>query len=123
MKNYKVFWTDEAALDLNDIIDYISQDKLSAAVSVYKAIRSKCLSLKNNPERYRIVPELLALGISNYREIVHSPYRVIYKLSDFSVYIIAVVDSRRDFETFIYNRILRRKPPRCSQGNIRSYNS
>jgi plasmid stabilization system protein ParE len=110
MKSYKVFWTNEAALDLNDIVDYISQDKLSAAVSFYKAIRSKCLLLKNIPERYRVVPELQDLGISNYREIIHSPYRVIYKLTNYSVYIIAVVDSRRDFEAFIYSRILRGNP-------------
>ncbi len=109
MKNYKVYWTNEAALDLNDAIDYISRDKLSAAISVYKVIRSKSRLLKANPERYRIVPELLELGITNYREIIQGAYRVIYKLSDLSVYIIAVVDSRMDFESFIYNRILRRE--------------
>ncbi len=108
MKTYKAFWTDEAVLDLNEIVGYISQDKLTAAVSVYKAVRTKCMSLRNNPERYRIVPELLELGIVNYREIVYGPYRVIYKLTASVVYIIAVVDSRRDFETFIYNRILRK---------------
>lgn len=108
MKRYKVYWTDEAAFDLSELIDYISQDRLSAAVAVYKTIKAKCLTLKNSPERFRIIPELLDLGITNYREIVHTPYRVLYKLNDSDVYIVAVLDSRRDFETFIYNRILKR---------------
>jgi len=98
-----------AALDLEDIMDYISKDRVSSAVSVYNAVKSKCFLLKNNPERYRIVPELQALKVVNYREIVHSPYRIIYKLTDSEVYIMAVVDSRRDFETFIFNRLLKKE--------------
>jgi plasmid stabilization system protein ParE len=108
MKIYKVFWTEEAANDLNEIINFISRDRLLAAVHLYKNIKSKCQSLKTNPERYRIVPELQRLSITNYREIVHSPYRIIYKLIGAGGYIIAVVDSRRDFETFIFSRLLRK---------------
>ena len=112
MKTYKGFWTGGAALDLEEIIDYISKDRISSAISIYKIIKSKCFLLKNNPERYRIVPELQVLRVTNYREIVYSPYRIVYKLADSEVYIIAVVDSRRDFETVIFNRILRGGPSR-----------
>lgn len=107
MKARRVFWTNEAGLDLEEIIEYISQDKITSAISLYKTIKSKCLLLKNNPDKYRIVPELFDLGITNFREIVHSPYRIIYRITLQEVHIIAVVDSRRDFETFIFNRLLR----------------
>ena len=107
MKGYKVYWTKEATLDLGEIVDYISRDRISAAKSIYKKVKLKCRELNTSPERYRRVPELLDVGIEDYREIILSPYRVIYKLKESNVYIIAVVDGRRDVETFIFNRLLR----------------
>ncbi len=107
MKTYRVFWTGKASLDLEEIIDYISRDKHSAAISVYRDIKNKCHLLNENPERYRIIPELSGIGITNYREIIHKPYRIIFKLTETTVYLMAVVDGRRDFESFIYNRIIR----------------
>ncbi len=107
MKRYEVFWTKEATLDLEEIVNYISQDRHSAAKSIYKKIKSKCRELDIHPQRCRRVPELLDAGIDNYREIILSPYRVIFKLTDSIVYIIAVVDGRRDVEAFIFDRILR----------------
>ena len=107
MKRYKVYWTKEATLDLWEIVDYISKDRISPAKSIYKKVKLKCRELNTSPERYRRVPELLDVGIENYREIILSPYRVIYKLTESNVYIIAVVDGRRDVETFIFDRLLR----------------
>ncbi len=108
MKTFKVYWTEMAELDLEEIIDYISRDSRQAAESIYKKIKSKCAQLKTYPERYRIVPELLDISIKDYREIILPPYRIIYKLIKKEVYVIAVVDSRRDFESFLYNRLLRK---------------
>ena len=107
MKRYKVYWTKEATLDLCEIVDYISKERISAAKSIYKKVKKKCRELNVSPERYRRVPELLDVGIENYREIILSPYRVIYKLTGANVYIIAVVDGRRGVETFIFARLLR----------------
>jgi len=107
MKRYKVYWTKEATFDLWEIVDYISKDRISAAKSIYKKVKLKCRELNTSPERYRRVPELLDVGIEDYREIILSPYRVIYKLKESTVYIIAVVDGRRDVETFIFDRLLR----------------
>lgn len=108
MKIYKVYWTEPASVDLIDIIEYISRDSQSAAESIYKKIKSQCTQLKTHPERYRVVPELLDIDIKDYREVIHPPFRIIYKLTESRVYIIAVVDSRRDFESFIYKRLLRK---------------
>ncbi|NIM16625.1 MAG: type II toxin-antitoxin system mRNA interferase toxin, RelE/StbE family [Candidatus Aminicenantes bacterium] len=107
MKRFKVYWTKEATLDLEEIVDYISKDRDSAAKSIYKKVKSKCRELETSPERYRRVPELLDIYIESYREIIISPYRVVYKLTKSNVYIIAVIDGRRDFESFIFDRLLR----------------
>jgi addiction module RelE/StbE family toxin len=109
MKQYSVYWSKEAKTDLEEIVDYISKDSVSATKSVYKKIRLKCKQLNISPERYRRVPELLEFGIKNYREIISPPYRVIYKISDYNIYIIAVVDGRRDVESFIFDRLLRER--------------
>lgn len=107
MKRFKVYWTKEASIDLGEIIDYISKDRVSAAKAIYKKIKSKCRLLNENPERYRRVPELLEITSENYREIIVSPYRVIFKLNGFDVYIFAVFDGRRDVESILFERFLR----------------
>ncbi len=107
MKRYKVYWTREATIDLGEIVDYIAKDRISAAKSIYRKIKSKCRQLKESPERCRRVPELLEIGIENYRELIVSPYRVIFKLTEFTVYIFAVIDGRRDVESVLFDRLLR----------------
>ena len=107
MKRYKVYWTREATIDLGEIVDYIAKDRISAAKSVYKKIKLKCRQLNESPERCRRVPELLDIGIENYREVIVSPYRVIFKLTESTVYIFAVIDGRRDVESVLFDRLLR----------------
>ena len=77
MRTYKVFWTESALTDLQEIIDYISRDSISTAVSIYNKIKLKCEQLKTHPEKYRIIPELSDIGIKEYREIIYSPYRIL----------------------------------------------
>ena len=54
----------------------------------------------------RVVPELLSQGISLYREIVITPWRVIYKIERDRVYIVSVIDSRRNVEDVLLARLL-----------------
>jgi plasmid stabilization system protein ParE len=107
VKTFKVYWVKEAMADLYEIIEYISKDKIQASKILYQQIKYKCLTLKQDPNKYRMVPELLDMGIKTYREIIHKSYRIIYKVTEKEVYVIAVIDGRRDLESFILNRILR----------------
>mgnify|MGYP001399021066 CR=1 FL=1 len=108
MQINKIYWTEDAAIDLEEIIDYIFQDRESVAVKIYNEIKQVTASLKTTAKRNRIVPELQNIGITNYREIIYKCYRIIYKLDIKNIYIIAVIDSRRDFETLIFQRLLRK---------------
>jgi len=107
MKRFKVYWSKEATIDLGEIVDYISKDRVSAAKSVYKKIKLKCRQLNEAPERCRRVPELSDIGIENYREVIVSPYRIIFKLTEAAVYVFAVIDGRRDVESVLFDRFLR----------------
>ena len=106
MAKFKVFWTKQATNDLEETIAYIANDSLKTAVSIYKKIKLSCSKLSNNPERNRIIPELNNLGIISYREIIIKPYRIIYKIEKSNIYIIAAIDSRRDFESFLFSRLI-----------------
>lgn len=59
------------------------------------------------PDRGRIVPELHDQGINIYREISVPPWRIIYRISDSTVYVLSVIDSRRNVEDILLNRFIR----------------
>jgi addiction module RelE/StbE family toxin len=101
-----VEWAKPASKDLENIIDYICQDNVDAAIATFEKIRSKCNALNQFPDRGRIVPELKAYGILSYRELIVSPWRVIYRTSGQKVYVLAVIDSRRNVEDILIERFL-----------------
>jgi len=106
MKRFVVEWAQPASKDLENIIDYISQDNVDTAISIFEKIKSKCNTLDQFPDRGRIVPELKAHGILSYRELIISPWRVIYRTSEQKVYVLAVIDSRRNMEDILIERFL-----------------
>ncbi len=46
------------------------------------------------PLKGRVVPELQKEGITLYREIIVSPWRIMYKVGNDTVYIMVILDSR-----------------------------
>jgi plasmid stabilization system protein ParE len=106
MKRVMVEWAQPAGKDLENIIEDISQDNVDAAIAILSKIKSKCDTLNQFPDRGRIVPELKAYGILSYRELIISPWRVIYRTSEQRVYVLAVIDSRRNVEDILIERFL-----------------
>jgi toxin ParE1/3/4 len=108
MKKYKVFVVEEAETDLFEIHNYISiHDSERNASIVIDSIEEACLRLETFPNRGRIVPELRKINITSFFEIIHKPFRIIYQIIDNLVYIHAILDSRRDLEELLYNKILK----------------
>jgi len=106
-KKYRVKWAHPAQLDLMEIAGFISQDRPAVARKIAKKIRRRISSLKTSPERGRVVPELEKQGITQYREIIISPWRVIYRIDERTVYILLVVDGRRNLEDVLFMRLMR----------------
>jgi len=109
-KTYEVIWAESAEKDLISIIDYISLDSPFMAHEKFKEIRTKALSLETYPDRGRIVPELQEQGIIQYRELIISPWRIIYRKSEKKVYVLSVLDSRRNVEDILLGRFINPKP-------------
>jgi len=108
-KEYKVCWAEVAEEDLRAIIEYIHADNPSAAKDNLKKIRSKTSNLHSFPQKGRVVPELKEYGIIQYRELVIPPWQVIYRISEFDVYVLSVIDSRRNIEDILLDRLVREK--------------
>ncbi len=77
---YQVYWAESAYDDLEAVIDFIASDSINAAVDIYKRIREKESTLERLPSRGRVVPELRFHSIASYRELIVSPWRIIYRI-------------------------------------------
>ena len=108
-KNYKVLWAKAAEEDLKSIIEYICVDSPSAARDSLNKIKTKASNLCSFPQRGRVVPELKDHGILQYRELIVPPWRVIYRISEEQVYVLLVIDSRRNVEDVLLERLVRKK--------------
>jgi plasmid stabilization system protein ParE len=105
-KKYKVIWADIAENDLKNIIEYIADENLLNVQKIFKKIKEKASSLYLLPNRGRLVPELKDQGILQYRELIHSPWRIIYRISENKVYVLSVLDARRNIEDILLKRLL-----------------
>lgn len=107
MDGYSVEWSKTAESDLIAIIQYIRTNSPQAARNAFINIRDKAADLVICPERGRIVPELLTHGIGHYRELIVPPWRIIYRFSGAIVHVLAVIDSRRNVEDVLLDRLIR----------------
>jgi plasmid stabilization system protein ParE len=106
IKQYKVEWASVAEVDLKRIIDYIAIDSPGNALQILERIRQKVSALYTFPERGRLVPELQEQGINIYRELIIIPWRIVYRISDTTVYVLSIIDSRQNVEDILLNRFL-----------------
>jgi addiction module RelE/StbE family toxin len=103
--NFKVIWTNTAESDLKDIIEYISIYIPQNAITILKKIKQKASELYTLPEKHRIVPELQDQGILQYREMIIPPWRLIYRIAEQNVYVLSLLDSRRNVEDLLLKRL------------------
>ena len=104
---FAVFLTNDAARDLDELYDYITlHDAPPKADYVLGQIEKAFSKLSEFPERGVYPKELLTIGIREYREIFFKPYRIIYRVMDKDVYVLLIVDGRRDMQSLLQRRLL-----------------
>jgi toxin ParE1/3/4 len=90
-----LLWTDQARDDLAAIHAFISQDSPDYASVVVAKLIAAAERLRAFPESGRAVPEFANPSV---REVIHSPYRIVYRLvSEQEVHILTVHHSARRF--------------------------
>jgi len=108
-KIYKLQWTQNAKDDLFSIVEYIQKESPSAVKDVYKKIRKKAHSSDFFPLKGRVVPELQKEGVTMYKEVISEPWRIMYKVGNDTVYIMAILDSRQNVEDILLQKLLKRE--------------
>jgi len=107
--DFKVIWAGSAVQDLESIIAYIAEDSPANARKILSKINKSVSDLYHSPHRGRFVPELQSQGILLYREIVFAPWRVMYRVSENSVLVLSVFDSRQNIEDILLKKLLNLK--------------
>jgi toxin ParE1/3/4 len=105
---FKVFVTAVAEADLRDIFAHIVRaDGEALAGAALERLGAAVLSLARLPARGNHPPELARLGVRAFREIHAAPWRIIYKIAGSGVYVMSVLDARRDVQAQLVERLLR----------------
>jgi toxin ParE1/3/4 len=104
---FAVLLTNDAARDLDEIYDYLARhDAPQKADYVLDQLEKTFSRLSESPERGAYPKELLSLGLREYREVFFKPYRIIYRVLDKNVYVLLIVDGRRDMQSLLQRRLL-----------------
>jgi len=106
VKRLPVRWTAPAYADLFEILEFVA-DRPDAARRLGRELLTQSKTLRHSALRGRRVPELMEQGITTYREILVSRYRVIYNLHPEAVQIAAVLEASRDAGEVLLRRLLR----------------
>jgi toxin ParE1/3/4 len=94
MAEQTVIWTITAYKDLQNIVDYISQDSMYYALAFYDDVMDKAQTLNDFPHRGRVVPEM---DDPEMREIFIHRYRLIYQIHNDRIIIKTIIHGARNY--------------------------
>ena len=92
----KVLWSPLAEQRALEAVEYIARDRPNAAAAWLEELLERVAALDRFPKRGRVVREI---GLPTHREILHEPYRVIYRVDAQRVVILTLRHWRRDWDT------------------------
>lgn len=106
MKRYRVRWAQVAQGDLQRILDFIAATSPLNAEKVADRLEKLASTLERFPNRGRVVPELARAGMTEWRELVSTPWRLIFRVDGKTVVVLALVDGRRNLDDLLFERIM-----------------
>ena len=98
----KLVWSEEAYHDLDDITDFILKGSPRYAQIVGEAIILASEQALESPYLGRVVPELKN---ENLREKIVYSYRLIYRVSEESILVVAILHGARHLMPIIETRL------------------
>src|SRR5262249_30265117 len=105
----KVVRSEAADEDMLAIADDIAASlSIDTALGLDQRLDAALQSRDELSTRGRIIPELRVRGITMYRELIVPPYyRIMYRVEEREVWVIAVLDHRRDLDALLQERARR----------------
>lgn len=108
MTRREVIVSEVASFDIADILELLLATRgADEALGIHEQLDAAMASLERLSNRGRVVPELRARGITIFREIAALPYRILYRVTETEVLIVAVLDHRRDLDGLLQARVRR----------------
>lgn len=104
---FEVLWAEAAIRDLEQVVDYVGREAPMAAERLLDSVVERSKTLETMPLRGRVVPELERFEIASHRELIISPYRLVYRVDAGRVSVIGFFDGRRNLEDVLLARTLR----------------
>ncbi len=98
----RIIWTESVLQDLDQIADYISLDKPTAASRFVQRVFDQVEQLASHPKSGSIPNDLNG---TPYRQLVIPPVRIFYREQDDTVFIIYIIRGERFFRS---NELLER---------------
>ncbi len=104
----KVIILDSAEQDLKELRSYIVKNFSHATwLKTFAKLKESIRNLASFPLLGAVPPELESLNLNQYRQIVSGMNRVVYEPTADAVYIYMIVDTRRDLNTLLMQRLMR----------------
>ncbi len=97
IRKYSINITEHAQDDLEHIYYYIAEDNPDNASNFILGLEKKVYSLEIHPERHALISENEFFGTS-YRHLNHKKYRIIYRITDTSVFILRIIHGAKILE-------------------------
>lgn len=107
----KIVVLESAELDLKDLRSYIVKNfSVATWKKTFQQIKTSVRNLASFPRLGSIPDELQALNLTQYRQVLSGPNRIIYEVRQDTIYVHLIVDARRDLLSFLLGRLVRETP-------------
>ena len=108
MKPMRVHFLEGAELDLKELRRSILENfSRQHWLEAYERIRESVDTISRFPQAGTVPPELAPLGANQYRQVLTGMNRIIYEIRGDDIFIHIVMDTRKDFQSFLSRRLLR----------------
>ena len=98
----------EANADILAIFEHLlGAAGLETAEALVEELEAAIMSLAALPERGKYPSEFLLEGVTLFRELQCYPWRIFYRIVDGDVWILAVLDGRRNIAQLLPERLIR----------------
>jgi len=105
LKRREVIWTEDAVREMEEIVEFIALDDPQSAMRMAERLVKLADGLVTTPFRGRVVPELDRIGHHGHREVIVSPYRIMYRVLPGKVIVDLVIDGRRNVEDYLGRKL------------------
>ena len=107
MADFDVRLTRGAEIDLESLYDFVMDNRSAEQADILLDRLAVAIeTLETFPLRGSVPKELDVLGIREFRQILVEPYRLIYRLSGKTVFVMVIADGRRDMQALLERRLL-----------------